>query len=185
MHEAVERQAGHHAVRAYHVHDASFNMPVSRFFSYKLLKEVLQPVVKRPRCAALVVGSGTSTFPEELYDEWVLTAEYCIDFSRIYTKLATATLVLYACIPVWCRMPCQPGMPMPHMHVHEHVTLHTPWPVPACLQCASPVARSSKTDKFIITPSWQQHIPSDLQKNNLTTHNHPSHIRTSTSQGCA
>lgn len=40
--------------------------------SYGNLQSFVQPFLVRPRSTALVLGSGTSSFPEEIYDRWVL-----------------------------------------------------------------------------------------------------------------
>ncbi|KAJ9525292.1 hypothetical protein QJQ45_020828 [Haematococcus lacustris] len=41
------------------------------YCSYETLRPLFESLVAQPRCAALLVGSGTSSFPEELYDSGV------------------------------------------------------------------------------------------------------------------
>lgn len=44
---------------------------LSRLCKYEVLEPLLLHLVTKSRVTALVVGSGTSTFPEQLYDRQV------------------------------------------------------------------------------------------------------------------
>ena len=41
----------------------------NRYCSYETLMPIIKPLMEKPRFSALILGSGLSTFPEELYDK--------------------------------------------------------------------------------------------------------------------